>query len=295
MSHSVRLVKARWLPSTGDRTELEILVEVVPSSQVGRPREADHVRHSRMVVAISRTLQAIWRLDEQALRTVLVAYAKQHIADKLRDRSLLDEERLELTTYNSPSSTPFDPRSEDDYLPAGFDVELPPPPSGGTDVQVTLASEIVELRDQINALFGGKFDARLLSLPQERALSDLSKPCTTEVEFTYRIISLCLLATSIDTTKLPQADRNGSIDRLGKFLRLHATEEEANRILTPLSHFNHLRRMYPVHTDRGSGVIDAFAYFELPYPVSDFQAAWARLRTHYSDVLRRLLAVLQRI
>ena len=147
-----------------------------------------------------------------------------------------------------------------------------------------LASQIVVLRDNINALYGEKFGGWLLSLPQERSLLELFRTCGSQEEFGYRVPSLCTLAISFD---------GKSIDDIGAFLRTKYTAQKVNPIMDGLQKFNQLRRMYPVHTDRADGVMAAHKHFDLAYPTEDYQGAWTKLLSGYLQLLRQILDLLK--
>lgn len=227
------------------------------------------------------------------LEAVLVEYAKQHISDQIRDLSLGKDENLELTTYNAPDECPFQPSLKDFYIPTSFDVELHTEMPDLEISEHSLASRIIELRDNVNAIFGEKYNGKLLSLTQERALLELSRSCLSQEEFAYRVISLCELAKSFDPSTLPKTENSGSIDRFGEFLRIEYPDEDISAIMERLTAFNHLRRLYPVHSDRAGGVVKSHEYFGIGYPVVDFNSAWELLRDAYTVLLEDLLDVLK--
>lgn len=293
---TVRLIKRRWLPSIGDKTELVIRYEVIDSELIGKPQAVSQTQYGKVIIGVSRTLQAMWGLEGRNLEMVLVEYAKQHIRDRLQDNVLSDEEELQLSSSNASPRSPFYVRPEDYYFPTGFEVDVAGEAYPQEAIMHTLAAKIIDLRDNANAVFGERVGGCLLTLLQERALAELSRQCDSEEEFAYRVTSLCALATAIDTSNLGTSSegpaQGGSIDRLGVFLRREFPESDTSKIMDTLSHFNRLRRMYPVHTDRATGVIRAFEFFGLEYPVREFQRAWEKLLKAYLEVLRSILDLL---
>jgi hypothetical protein len=291
MSRSVHILNTKWLSTTGDRNELAISFEVVSSQYLGRSDEGYYVSSHVITVGISGTLVSVWGIRGRALEAQLVEYAKRYIADKLIEGTLEVQEKLELSTYNAPDQPLFRISLENFYIPTGFGVEEPEYPAELPEDH-SLGSSISTLRDNINAIFGDKFGGKLLGITQERAISDLSKQSSSEEEFVYRVTSLCGLATSINTDRLPDIQDGGSLNRLGLFLRSEFQDEAANSIMDGLTAFNRLRRMYPVHTDRAGGVMEAFAFFGIGYPVKDYELAWTKLRMKYKELLEQILSLL---
>lgn len=281
----------------GDRTELALNYDVLDGALPEEAETALPIQRGRLVIGISGTLQSMWALAGKELEMVLVEYAKQFIRDKLSERTLSEEEELQLSSSNAPTQPAFDARRIDYYMPTAFEVAVPQLLTTERRADPALAIRIVELRDNINALFSERFGGRLLALPQERALMELLRQCASEEEFTYRVVSMCGLATAIETQQLgiPSGDSGqlGSIDRLGTFLRHEYPHSDTSTIMNALAGFNRLRRTYPVHTDRAAGVLAAYEHFGLRYPVADYQAAWETLLKAYSETLFRILELLR--
>jgi len=180
-------------------------------------------------------------------------------------------------------------------FPLEFQVTVPEPDIDVAVDQVDQARDIIDTRDNINAVFGEKYGDRLLTITQERALFELSRPCKTREEFAFRASSLAGLAVAIDTIaidhRITAPSNSGSIDKLGLFLRTEYPESDSTEIMETISKFNQVRRMYPIHTDRAKGVIAAFNHFGIGYPVEDFQIAIERMLAKYLDCLNDLLSV----
>lgn len=296
-SKTVRLNSTRWIDTPADRNDLIVYFDVIDTDAMGSREEASSTVSGQLLVGISRTLQSMWKLDFHSLEKILVEYAKQHLQDRITDNALQTEEELQLSTYNAPDQSPYPPDELTFTFPILFDVVLPSIPSNDQLLGAAIAFAIVDLRDNINAIFGEKYGGRLLSLPQERALIDLGKECKSFEEFVYRAASICGLATSIDTrilnANLDQPAGGGSLDSLGTFLRSEFSSPESNLVMEALSKFNHLRRLYPVHSDRATGVIKALAYFDIEYPIDDYNVAWESIRRKYHEALQRLLTLLR--
>lgn len=293
---TIRLLNPMWKSKLGDKDELLINFEVIENEKLGRADEANYTFVGKIVIGISGTLRSTWHLDEMDLEKALVEFAKQQLRDKLIDGSLGKDEELQLSSYNAPQQCPFNVSGKDYYQKSSFEVDLPDIVSNEKNNK-TIAAKIIDLRDNINAIFGEKFKGRLLALPQERSLSELTRNCESEEEFAFRVSSLCALATAIETSRLiiPLDDdqSKGSIDKFGKFLRHKFPTQNTTDITNILTKFNHFRRMYPIHTDRASGVIEAYCYFGIEYPPKEYQSSWLLLLRHYLHWLEKLLELLR--
>jgi len=293
---TIRLLNPRWKPKLGDKDELLINFEVIGNENLGRADEVNYTFYGKIVVGISGTLRSMWYLEGMDLEKVLVEFAKQQLHDKLIDGSLGEEEELQLSSFNAPQQCPFNVRGKDYYRNSAFEVLVPDIVSVDVDIN-TIAARIIDLRDNINAIFGEKFNGRLLALPQERSLSELTRNCESEEEFAFRVSSLCELATAIETSHLiiplDDGQTKGSIDKFGSFLRHQFPTQNTTDIINILTKFNHFRRMYPIHTDRASGVIEAYRYFGIEYPPKEYQSSWLLLLRHYLHWLEKLLELLR--
>lgn len=255
--------------------------------------ERREVKRGNFRIVLSGTLSTIWGLSEEPLRLVLYELAKRKLIDRARDETLSGHDEVELTTASGLDEPPFIPDriSLDFGVPIEIEVVSDGPTHGPLS---TIAGEIIELRDNVNALAYERLGCRLLSLPQERHLLDLFLDATTKEEFGYRVSSLAGLATSFNVSDMRRkldddAEVKGSIDVAAKFLRLHLPSDDMSQFLDTVSHLNRLRRMFPIHTDTASGVMQAFQYFEIDYPASDFGATWKSLLNHYRDALKGLI------
>jgi hypothetical protein len=293
----IRFVRRVWEPKLGDSDSLSIEYEIEPVAlSTGEPSSGD-TDSGYITIDVSRTLQSIWGLDQPNLENFLTGFAKQYASSKVEGSSQLGNERIQLTSYNAPEVPPVDPRTLMFTFPTEFQVTIPEPDLEEVSGLIDLASNIIDARDNINAVFGEKYGDRLLSITQERALLELSRPCNTREEFAFRISSLAGLAVAINTSALDQRIQappdSGSIDKLRLFLRSEFSGADTAAVAETISKLNQVRRMYPVHTDRAPGVIAALGHFGIEYPVDDFQAAMTRMMEEYLECLINLLAVLK--
>ena len=297
VSKTVKFLQGEWLPKSGDRREYCFNYSIIGTDLVGQPDEATLTRMGRIVIGISRSLETTWRLDSEDLVKVLFEYAKRHIQGKVLDSTLSEYEEIQLSSYNVPSECPFDPSRIEYSVGKEFqfgEAKQVLPDRIDTTEQ---ASKIIDLRDNVNALFAEKFQGSLLNLPQERGLLELFRTCGNQEEFAYRVASLSALVTAIDTgyikSIVPVTKNEGTLDIFGKFLRENFPISQTNQVMDTFQAFNRLRRMYPIHTDRANGVMNALAYFGLEYPVEEFHVAWSKLLKFYSDSLNILLAMIK--
>jgi len=217
---------------------------------------------------------------------------------------LVAQTEIQLTSTNAPNRCPFDPNriNLEFEKPIEFILSVENPVSSAEPS--SLGFKIVELRDNINAIFGEKFKGRILTIPQERSLVELFKGCKEHEDFAYRVASLSGLVTAIDSNSLKininrqeKIKENGlkPLNILGEFLRERYPDEDkkVNSIMDVLKNFNRLRMMYPIHKDRANGVLAAHQFFGLDYPVSNYNIAWRLLLIKYRDTLNELFSVLK--
>lgn len=300
---TVTFTRDEWLASTRDGQDYSLNYTVVNSESIGKPDEASHTTNARIILGISGSLAGQWNLNTEELRKVLFEFGKRHVKGMIADGTLADQTELQFTTYNAPDRCPFDPNLI--ILDFGLPFEISAP--AGNIISMSepssLAFQIIDLRDSINAVFGEQLNGRLLTLPQERHLMEMFKECNGPEEFAYRVASLASLATAIDpkSVKTPSKKQQDEekelkqLDLLGMFMRQRysVSEEEVNDVMNILQNFNHLRRMYPIHSDRATGVLKAHQFFGLDYPVSNYKDSWKILQQRYRDALDTLLQILK--
>lgn len=316
MSDSVAITFTQYefLAVMRDGFDYQLDYSYVPSDLVGQPEEVSETRDGTVVVGASRTLATSWRLGREDLEKVLFEYAKRHIRAKAEEGSLGGRSEIQLTTANAARRCPFDPTRVQLEIGTPIHFEMPKRNPVAAAEPASLPSQIIDLRDSINAIFGETFRGRLLALPQERHIVELFKECKDHESFAYRVASIGGLATAIipddidrrvpsrpasrkpkEKEKPTDSSRQAAntLDLLGRFLRTRYPENQVTPIMEALKNFNHLRRMYPVHTDRAGGVLSAHRFFDLDYPVQDHVAAGRRLLEAYRDILAKLLALLK--
>jgi len=312
-SVGITFTQYQLLPRTRDGYDYQLDYSYVPSDLVGQPEEASETRDGTVVVGVSGTLATCWRLGREDLKKVLFEYAKRHIRAKAEEGSLGGRSEIQLTTANAAKRCPFDPARVQLEIGTPVHFEMPKRNPVAAAESASLPSQIIDLRDSINAIFGETYRGRLLALPQERHIVELFKECKDHESFACRVASIGGLATAInpddirrhvpsrsasrkpeEKEKPPDSSKQETnFDLLGRFLRARYPENQVSPIMEALKNFNHLRRMYPVHTDRAGGVLSAHRFFNLDYPVQDHAAAGRRLLEAYRNMLANLLALLK--
>ncbi len=301
-SITVQFTNVRRLPTTRDGDFL-FRYSYVNSELVGEPDEASNTQEGEVLIGISRSLVTKWKIDnDEDLTKVLFEHVKRHVRAKVDEDSLAGRTEIQLTTVNSPDKCPYDPKRVKPFLGIPFQFAIPSRNPLIYAEPSSLASQIIDLRDSINAIFDDRFHGRLLFLLQERHLLDLFRPCNEREDFVYRVASIGGLATAINSADLkkliPEDKRKkdlGALDVLGLFLRdrYDTHPDKVNIIMDTFQNLNRLRRMYPIHIDQATGVLAAYKYFDLDYPVQDYEGARNRLLGHYRDALGVLLTLLK--
>ncbi len=311
-SITIRFTNDEWLPRTRDGIDYLLRFSFADSEFVGKPDEPFLTTQAHIVIGISGTLNSMWGLSENNLRKVLFEYGKRHVETMISEGTLANQTELQLTTFGAPAQCPFDPDRIDLFFDSPLEYSFSSENPLSNAEPTSIAFQIVDLRDSINAIFGEQFKGRLLTLPQERHLVELFKSCDGNEEFAYRIASLGGLSTSIESKTMKATHRKSKsepkkpnekvskrqgelkpLGLLGGFLRDRYSIDKTNEVMDVLQNFNKLRRMYPIHTDSAKGVLEAYRFFEIEYPISDHNYVWQKLLEKYRDCLKILLDLLK--
>lgn len=159
-----------------------------------------------------------------------------------------------------------------------------------------IAGEIIQYRDLINAIVYNKHKEKLLELDQERNLFDFFKSANSSEEFSHRIASLASLVGKMNKKLLikltDESDKTkGTIALLNSLIEVKY--KNRSTAVETLRKINKLRQGYPIHTDKAKGIIDAYNYFEIEYPITDFQRAWKILLKKYMESLKQIFDLLK--
>lgn len=274
------------------------LFSYVDESKIGLPEEDYETKETYIDVEISETKRAIWNLNDDQLLKVLFEYGKRELIQKFKDGTFLKENDLHIYTNTHPDRIcPFDPHKIKMQKGDKYKIEIPEKTLSEEVNNNKIAFSIISKRDEINALFNDKFNDKLLTLNQERNLLELFRPALTQEEFSYRITALGNLAGNLNKKVLSQVTsldpkRNGSIKLLEDLLHKYDNNQNITLICRNL---NKLRQGYPVHGDNVDGVIQAYNYFKINYPIDDFNNAWIKLINAYKNSLITLFELISKI
>ena len=120
-----------------------------------------------------------------------------------------------------------------------------------------LSNDISAIRDEVNAIAKEIIGDKLLELPQERALFDMSKPWMTQEEFASRVASLGGVVTAINKPAIGKflkksTDHAGSLMVLEDLLATISSSDSAKKVCDVFKGINALRQAYPIHGDNVS-------------------------------------------
>ncbi|MEQ9468521.1 MAG: hypothetical protein RLN88_14000 [Ekhidna sp.] len=289
----LKFVSIRQLPLT--RSAYDYIINYEISSEDGK------INEYFIKVTISTVVLAIWRDSfpqfsspvEQMknLEMVLLQIAKEKIIEKVKEGTLSEEEELILLSENTPHTCPISANELVDVKHAEYEIELHDSKLSVEIYNDTMASKIIEKRDNVNALFHSKHKNRLLLLVEERNLLDFFKDAKSEEEFSHRIASLGQISRDINLEALRKCvveyDKDDkSLQLLDKYLRQIGVDNLS--IVNRIRNIGRLRQGYPIHTDI-TGTIKALAFFDISYPIEDYSKAWNILLNAYHESLTELL------
>ncbi|MBU4229624.1 MAG: hypothetical protein KKG88_04910 [Proteobacteria bacterium] len=296
MNKTLIFEPARRVISGKDVTEFVFPFRLVDSELLGRPEELSQSTQHQISVVVSRTLAACWNLtDDQQLR-VMYEYGKRHVIEKIREGTLSDSEEIDLHTRNTELPCPFDPERIENPMNAVVKVDLAEKKFMEDSSFLSLASSIIDARDNINAIFNLRNKDKLIVLVEERDLLQFFRDALTPEDFFYRLCALANAATQMNTHRLRRLTQIEdtqvkSIQLLEFYLNnIGVTGAE---IIKTLRNITKLRQGYPVHGDRAKGVLEAHEYFSIEYPIVDYSATWKKLLKKYLEALQLLLKALK--
>lgn len=302
----LRFGPPRHLPSSIDGIEIYFPYEIVSSSKEKFKLLKEEKVGKGIKVSISGSLAItwgfqIWQPSENYfdLMKLLLPYAINEIKHKLEEGTLNDFEEIVLLTSTHPQEREYDINELAEV--DGYEEEIL---RGETNTKTIseqisinqLAGDIIQYRDLINALVYNKHDEKLLELDQERNLLEFFKTAYSNEDFSHRIASLGGLIGKMNKRLLKalsnESDNSfGTIALLEKFvINIGGKDSE---ITIPLRQINRLRQAYPIHTDKAKGVIEAHGYFDLDYPINDYEQAWETVLDRYLKSLKNLFELLK--
>lgn len=273
-------------------TEYCFQYEMVDTQLIGSPEEKSETIDFSIKVGIS---EAMWNLDNDEVAKVLFEFGKREIIQKIRDGTIDRENEYWIFSNTHPNTCPYDPSRIELKEGVSFEVEIPDKYLMQNDKEIKIASSIVTTRDHINALFKDKYGDKLILLDQERNLMELFHAVKSEKEFSYAITALGNLVGNLNLNVLRRITEINdtsvkSISLLNEFIkRINGSE---CKLINDLRNLNRLRQGYPVHGDHLEGVIKAYKYFGLDYPVKSFNESWKILLSNYLSALKQLFEII---
>jgi hypothetical protein len=257
------------------------------------------VENKTIEVFASDVLTMIWQLDfygngANDAEKILLQFAKKQIIDKFKEGTLADREEVVLLTSTQPSVCPYKPEDLRDTKDEQFNIKEEVEFLFKEIKENILAASIIETRDVINAMFSAKHGEKLLLLDQERNLLDFFKTAKTVEDYSHRIASLGQISRNLNVKILKQilneeGSTLGSVALLNKFLT--TVGKQNNTVTDILKNIGYVRKGYPIHLDIAD-VLKGYRYFNLDYPVVDFEKTWATLVNQYWMALRQLYEIL---
>lgn len=218
-------------------------------------------------------------------------FAVEWISERVQDKTLKDFEEKIISTEDNINPYPFDIDKIDkiegyEIVFANNNIDI-----GTRIITNKIADNIVELRDNINALIYGKHRANLLNLVQERNILNLFRMIDNREQLSYAISTLGNLVTDLNTKLLKNLTQNSDeeLKSLGLLeLFLITIDKEPNQIIDILKTINRIRQGFPVHSDK-TGIIENLKKFEISYPILDYNKTWQILLEKYNLSLSELL------
>ena len=222
-------------------------------------------------------------VEYKDLVKILLQFAKDKIIEKIKEGTLTNHEEMILLTTNSPTTKPFDAKFLPEVENAEFEVEIGQKSLGLEIKENKLAASIIEARDIINTLFHQKYKDKLMLLNQERNLLDFFKTAASEEEFSHRIASLAEVSRNLNIEVLRKATGSNdtqikSVQLLKLFFEQHNID--GKKVTDTLVGIGRVRQGYPTHTDL-AGIISALDFFNLKYPLIDYEGAWVMILNEY--------------
>jgi len=296
MTQIVSFGEPEELPRLRDAVEFRFPFTVVDESFLGKPEVEARTTKHYVDVGASGTLIACWDVPRALLYKVLFEYGKRHVEQKSIDGALSEKEEIQLHTANAEAPCPFratlipEPRGQQ------LTIEEPRQRLMQDERFTSIAEQIIDSRDNFNALFHEKHNQKLLLLREERDILQLFRAPKGKEEFSYCVCALANLASNMNLDILRSVtgetdNEVKTISLLDKYLTRQSLA--CHYAIQVLRNINRLRQGYPVHGDRVDGVLKAYKALGAGYPVEDYENAWRTLLGAYLGAVQNLVAVLK--
>lgn len=283
--------------TTRDGSEYHYRFSLVDTSLIGMPQETYYTSIHRIKVFISGTMEAVW-LDRQPninFIKVCYEYAKRELIQKVKDGIIQDHQELEIMSTNYPNECPF--QSDRIVMEVGTFNDFEVSERVMEDVSlIQLASNIIDLRDFVNAIMKERHGKKLIEYTEERDILQMFRGANNIEDFVYRVSALKLFATNLNEELLRELTGNqNNDDRTITLLEsyLQSFDNYDAVAITTLRSINRIRQMYPIHGDNIDGVQDAHKYFQIEYPIQNPSDAWKKILNSYRDALSRIFEMIK--
>lgn len=164
-------------------------------------------------------------------------------------------------------------------------------PQAGPDPSEDVGDRLLRTIDYLNLVAKTELDIeKPMQLPDGETVAMLLKEAPTSADFTERRAAL---STLLGQMRWPKSQRSGTISHLEDTLRQHKVDipEDAIRNLRQIVDMRHGP---PVHA-AAEKASSAAAVLGIPFPVTDYQKTWRRMREVVADSLHRIaIAIKQR-
>ncbi|MGB5848075.1 MAG: hypothetical protein WBH40_06285 [Ignavibacteriaceae bacterium] len=297
MQKRLTLLEAINGTTSRDANEYHYKFALVDISLIGMPEESHYTSRHWIRVFISGTMEAAWMAKQQNIDFLKVCYeyGKREIIQKVKDGSIQNSQELEIMSVNYPDECPFQSERINSEIGAVTDFEVAERIM--EDVRLLqIASNIIDLRDFINAVVKERYGQKLFFYAEERDILQMFKSANNIEDFVYRISALKLFATNLNDSLLREITENQnreerSISLLETYLQtLENYDADAISILRKI---NRLRQMYPIHGDNIDGVQEAHTFFQIEYPIQNSAEAWKKILVSYRDALSRIFDMIK--
>jgi len=307
MSKSIllRFGNPRYLPSEVDGIFIYFPYELIVKNKEKYKLDVIEGSSKGIRVAISGSLAITWgfqiwqpEVNYNNLKKLLFMYCLELIKKKYLDGTLKDYEEIGLTTQNHPAGIIYDVTQIPEVY--GYEEELnfadQPSIDHEYSIEIEIGSAIVQNRDSINAIFYSLFREKLFLSDQERNVLDILKPVKTKDEFISHLASLGGLVGNVNINLLkrivPEENHvQGSINLLGKYIE--QIGGKSDEIIVSMKHIVRMRQSYPVHTDKADGVLASYDYFNIEYPITNYEKAWKSLLNAYLNSTTNLIELIK--
>lgn len=297
MNKTLKYLDSRIVMLGRDATEYIFYFTLIDTELIGSPEEQSSIQRLSIKSSISGTLESMWDFQDADINIekVLFEYGRRHLIDKIKENSVIDKEELWLTTTTAPPKCPFDSSRIVYQTNELYNIEVGPNELMSDQNLIKIATAIIETRDYINAIIKEKYDKKLFIVRHERDLLQLFINANTTEEFTYRLNGLQNIVVNMREELLREITgiKDSGVRSIGLFNEYLKTFKTSNdNIIEVFKNINRLRQAYPTHGDNEKGVQEAHQFFNIPYPITNYNEAWVTLLTSYFESLKQCLEII---